>query len=55
VVGHVLGALLYGVSALDPIAYAVAAGILLAMAAVACLVPAISASRVDPLRALRAD
>jgi ABC-type antimicrobial peptide transport system permease subunit len=55
VVGHVLGALLYGVSALDPIAYAVAAGILLAVAAVACLAPAISASRVDPLRALRAD
>jgi putative ABC transport system permease protein len=54
-VARVLGALLYGVSALDPVAYAVAATILLAVAALATLVPALGASRVDPLRALRAD
>jgi predicted permease len=54
-VGRVLGALLYGVSALDPVAYALAATILLAVAALATLVPALGASRVDPLRALRAD
>jgi predicted permease len=53
--GRVLGALLYGVSALDPIAYAVAALVLLAVAALAAFVPALGAARVDPLRALRAD
>ncbi|PYQ06957.1 MAG: hypothetical protein DMF82_04915 [Acidobacteria bacterium] len=54
-VGRVLGSLLYGVSALDPIAYAVAAAILLAVAALASLVPAVTAARVDPLRALRSE
>jgi len=55
VVARVLGSLLYGVSALDPAAYAVAATILVAVAALASLVPALSAARVDPLRALRTD
>ncbi|MET0556900.1 MAG: ABC transporter permease [Vicinamibacteria bacterium] len=54
-VGRVLGSLLYGVSALDPVAYAAAAAILFAVAGVATLVPALTAARVDPLRALRAD
>jgi macrolide transport system ATP-binding/permease protein len=53
--GRVLGSLLYGVSALDPIAYAVAATVLLAVAALAALVPALGAARLDPLRALRTD
>jgi ABC-type antimicrobial peptide transport system permease subunit len=55
VVGQVLGSLLYGVSALDPVAYAVAAAVLLAVAAVAAFVPALGASRLDPLRALRTE
>jgi putative ABC transport system permease protein len=55
VVGQVLGSLLYGVSALDPVAYAVAAAVLLAVAALAAFVPARGASRLDPLRALRTD
>lgn len=54
-VGHVLGSLLYGVSALDPLAYAVAATILLAVVALASFVPAGTAARVDPLRALRTE
>jgi len=54
-VGRVLGSLLYGVSALDPIAYAVAAAVLLTVAALATLVPALNAARVDPLRALRSE
>jgi predicted permease len=52
-VGRVFSALLYGVSSLDPLAYAVAATVLLAVAASANLVPALAAARVDPMRALR--
>ncbi len=54
-VGRVLGSQLYGVSALDSFAYAIAATILLVVAALASFVPAVTAARVDPLRALRAD
>jgi macrolide transport system ATP-binding/permease protein len=52
-VGSVFSALLYGVSSLDPLAYAVAATVLLAVAAAANLVPALTAARVEPMRALR--
>ena len=54
-VGRVFGALLYGVSPLDPLAYALAAAILLLVAAAANLVPALAAARVDPIRALRSE
>ena len=54
-VGRVFGALLYGVSPLDPLAYGLAAAILLAVSAVANLVPALAAARVDPMRALRSE
>lgn len=50
---RVLGSLLYGVSAWDPIAYTLAASILLGVVAAANLVPAYRAARADPLRALR--
>ncbi|HET8644075.1 MAG TPA: ABC transporter permease, partial [Vicinamibacteria bacterium] len=53
--GRVLGSLLYGVSALDPLAYVAAAATLLAVAALASVVPALGAARMDPLRALRTD
>lgn len=46
---------LYGVSNLDPIAYVAAVSIFVAMAALAALLPARRALRVDPLRALRYD
>lgn len=52
-VGRLLGSLLYGVSGFDPVAYGAAATVLLAVAALANLLPAVSASRIDPLRALR--
>jgi ABC-type antimicrobial peptide transport system permease subunit len=52
---RVLASLLYGVSPFDPAAYAFACGLLLAVACLANLVPALSAARIDPLRALKAE
>ncbi|MGH9333197.1 MAG: FtsX-like permease family protein, partial [Vicinamibacteria bacterium] len=49
----VLESYLYGVSSLDPIAYLACAFVLLAVAAAANLVPAMRASRVSPMSALR--
>jgi predicted permease len=49
----VLEAYLYGVSSIDPIAYLGAALVLLAVAGAANLVPALRASRVSPMTALR--
>ena len=54
-VGRVLQSLLYGVSALDPLAYGAAAALLLGVARLANLVPALTAARVDPMRALRSE
>ena len=52
-VARVLDSLLYGVSGFDPLAYLAAAGVLLMVALTANLVPALTAARVDPVRALR--
>jgi ABC-type antimicrobial peptide transport system permease subunit len=52
---QVLGSFLYGVSGLDPAAYAVAIGVLLLVVLFANLVPALSAARIDPVRALRTE
>lgn len=49
-----LEGLLWGVSARDPLSYAVVPLVLLAATAVACWVPARRAARIDPLIALRA-
>ena len=46
---------LYGVTPYDPLTFAAVALSLVAVAALASLVPALRASRVDPLDALRAD
>jgi hypothetical protein len=54
-VGRVLESLLYGVSGFDPIAYSLAAGLLLLVALAANLMPALTAARIDPVRALRAE
>jgi predicted permease len=54
-VGKVLESLLYGVGAFDPLAYAIAAALLLAVATAANLVPALQAARIDPMRVLRGE
>jgi predicted permease len=51
--GGLLSRMLFGVSASDPVSLAAAALVLLAVALLACYLPARWASRVDPLIALR--
>jgi ABC-type antimicrobial peptide transport system permease subunit len=51
--GRLLSRMLYGVSSSDPVSVAAAALALLAVALLACYLPARWASRVDPLVALR--
>jgi putative ABC transport system permease protein len=53
--GQFVQSLLYEVSARDPLVFATVAATLLAVAAVATLVPAWRATRVDPVVALRAE
>ena len=52
-IGRVLSRFLYGVSSTDPLSLCGASLILLVVALIACYLPARSASRVDPLVALR--
>jgi putative ABC transport system permease protein len=51
----VLSTLLFGISPLDPLTFAAAAGLLLCAVVAACAVPARRASRVDPIVALRCE
>ncbi len=51
--GRLLVGLLHDVSAVDPISFALVPPILLLVAFLACLVPALRATRIDPMRALR--
>jgi putative ABC transport system permease protein len=48
-----MSALLFNVQAADPVAFVVLPLMLLAVAAVACYVPARRAAQMDPLKALR--
>jgi ABC-type antimicrobial peptide transport system permease subunit len=47
--------LLFEVSPRDPLLYGVVALFICSVAAVACLVPALKATRIDPMQALRGE
>ena len=51
--GRVVASLVYGVSATDPATFVAGAGLLAAVALCASLIPAIRATKVDPMTALR--
>jgi predicted permease len=53
--GRLMRDLLYEIKPLDPAVFAAVAATLLAVAALACIVPAWRASRLDPMQALRAE
>jgi predicted permease len=52
---RLIQSMLYGTRPLDPAIFAAVAASLLVVAALACLVPAWRASRIDPMQALRAE
>lgn len=52
-VGKYMASLLFEVSPRDPLAFSISAGVLLVVAAAACLAPARRATQVDPVEALR--
>ncbi len=52
---RLIGSLLYGVSALDPMTFAVVAVSIFAVAVLASLIPAVRAARTQPVEVLRAD
>ncbi len=51
--GHMLKGMLYGVSALDAVTFSSVIALVLAVAALAAIVPAMRASRTDPMHVLR--
>jgi putative ABC transport system permease protein len=52
---RLMRSILYGTQPLDPVVFASVAAMLLLVAALACMVPAWRASRLDPMRALRTE
>jgi predicted permease len=53
--GRIVGALLFGISATDPVTYVVVVGVLALVACAACSLPALRAARVNPMSALRSE
>jgi putative ABC transport system permease protein len=53
--GRAMKSMLFGVDAVDPIAFAIVTGLLLGSAVLACLIPALRAASVDPMTALRQE
>ena len=53
--GRVMRSLLYGISATDPVTFASVPLLLGAVALIACALPALRASRIEPLEALRGE
>ena len=54
-VAKLIQSLLFNVTPLDPLVYSGVAVLFTVIAALACLLPALRASRIDPIIALRAD
>ena len=50
--GRSLGSVLYGVGPVDPLAYGAGAGLLLTVGLTAAYLPALRASRIEPMRAI---
>lgn len=53
--GALIRSMLYGTSPLDPLVFTAMVGCLLLTAVAACVMPAIRASQIDPMQALRAE
>ncbi len=53
--GHAMSSLLFGIEPMDPAAYLVAIGVILAAATLASYLPARRAATIDPMETLRAE
>ena len=52
---RMLASLLFGVGPTNPLTYIAVSAVMLSVAALACYLPAVRATRIDPLRALRSE
>jgi putative ABC transport system permease protein len=50
---RMLASLLFGVGPTNPLTYIAVSAVMLSVAALACYLPAVRATRIDPMRALR--